>query len=349
MKHWLYIFATFTLMAIFGALAYSVNSENYNAEMLGINFTLPVAVWVVLPMLVLFVFTLAHMFFHGFKNFRQSRKWKKDTATLEDALYWSLVNEPKEKKYAMSELGSSALLLAKSKIDITDNVEGLTPKLSRVVNIICKIKSGVYVDLKEEKMDKVFNPGNPLLVKNRMNRLESDEHFVETVMKSTSEYSEEVRATALCVFSQKQNFEKAHKYRKVYNVKSFLFMLARVDVADNLGLTTAIVSDFVQDLELKCADYIAVAMITKKHFKPDENLLMFRGFQVQEEKAQNSYLYLLFEYELLDQAKAYLGEQDPSEFIKFRALLTLKQENSRYKLEDIIDINSICNETKLYA
>jgi uncharacterized integral membrane protein len=349
MKLWLYIFASLTLMAIFAAMAYAVNSDNFTIEFLGINFNLPIALWMILPMIVLFIFTLAHMFFHGLKNYMQVKKWKKDTLTLEDALYWSLVNEPKEQKYALGDLGSSALLLSKAKIDVSDNVEGLTPRLSRVVNIIRKIKSGEYVDLKEEKMVKVFNPGNPILAKNRMNCLESDDNFVEGVMKSSTGYSKIVQETALEVFAKKQNFDKARKYIKVFDVKNFLTMLKRVNNDDNLGLTVEIVSEFVDVLKLKCSDFIEIAVITKKHFKPEENLLMFRSFQVNDEKAQNAYLYLLFEYELLDQVNTYLSEHDEDDFVKFRALLTLKQEHNRYKLDDIVDIKSICNEAKLYS
>jgi hypothetical protein len=126
-------------------------------------------------------------------------------------------------------------------------------------------------------------------------------------------------------------------------------MLKRVNNDDNLGLTVEIVSEFVDVLKLKCSDFIEIAVITKKHFKPEENLLMFRSFQVNDEKAQNAYLYLLFEYELLDQVNTYLSEHDEDDFVKFRALLTLKQEHNRYKLDDIVDIKSICNEAKLYS
>ena len=55
-----------------------------------------------------------------------------------------------------------------------------------------------------------------------------------------------------------------------------------------------------------------------------------------------------FEYELLEQASNYLDEQEEDEFVKFRALNTLKKEHNKYKLEDIMDIDSICSETKFY-
>jgi len=347
MRLGLYVFATLVLMVIVGGFTYTVNPDHYTLEMMGINFNFPVAVWVVLPMLLLFIFTLIHMFFYGLKNYFMLKKWQKDTGTLEDALYWSLVNEPKEQKYGIPVVGSSALLLGKAYINVSDSVEGLTPRLSRVVNIIQKIKNGEYVDFKEEKMSKVFNAGNPILIQNRLNRLESDDKFIEDVMKSASAYSDVVQAEALEIFARKVNFVKARKYAKVFDVKNFLVMLERVGPEDDLELTSEILTDFVHALDLGCEDFIKIALVTKKYFKPEENLTLFRGFQLKDDKAQNAYLYLLFEYELLDQVATYLNEQEEDEFVKFRALYELKRQHSKYQLEDIIDIHSVCNETRL--
>ena len=226
-------------------------------------------------------------------------------------------------------------------------MEGLTPRLAKVVNIIQKIKNGEYVDFKEEKMAKVFSTGNPILIQNRLNRLESDNKFIEDVLKSTSEYSDIVHAEALETFARKENFVKAQKYAKVFDVKSFLIMLERVTAEDDLELTPEILTGFVKALDLSCQDFIKIVSVTKKYFNPEENLILLRGYQLENSKAQNAYLYLLFEYELLEQVALYLNEQEEDEFVKFRAFYQLKQENTKYKLEEIIDLDSVCNETRL--
>lgn len=348
MRVGLYIFAALVLMGIIGAAAYSINPDHYVLELMGINFSFPVAVWIVLPMFILFLFTLVHMFVYGLKNYFKLKKWHKDTQTLEDAFYWSLVNEPKKQKYGIEDIRNSANLLTKASITVSDNVDGLTPRLSRVVNIIQKIKNGEYIDLKEEKMAKVFQKGNPILMQNRLNFLKTDDNFVEEVMKSTSAYSEAVQAEALDIFARTKNFTQARKYVKVFDIKNFFVMLNRVDSTNDLELTSEILTAFVKALDLTCQDFIQIAYVTKKYFKPEENLLLFRNYQLENNKAQNAFLYLLFEYELLDQVTAYLDEHEKSEFVKFRALHELKQQNSKYILEDIIDISTVCNETRLY-
>jgi len=348
MRLGLYIFASLVLIGIVGGLTYMVNPNFYLLEIMGKNFNFPIAVWFVLPMIVFFVVTLFHMFFYGVKNHLVLKKWKKDTATLEDSFYFSLVGEPREKKYTIDEMGALAALLGKSSIVAHDAVEGLSPKLSRIVNIIQKIKNGDYVDLKELKMSKVFSLGNPILTQNRLNRLNADEKFIEDVMRATSDYSKEVQEMALEMFANKEDFTKARKYVKVFDVNSFLVMLKRITHDDKLGLTNEILTDFVGTLDVKCEDFVTIASITKKYFKPDENLLLFKGYQEKNEKAQNAYLYLLFEYELMEQASRYLDEHHENDFIKFRALYALKKEHTRFKLEDIIDIKSICSDQRFY-
>jgi len=344
MKLGLYTFAALALILLTGAFVYTLELGSYRLDAL--NVTLPISLWIILPALLLFLFTVAHMLFYGVRNYFQIKKWERDTGTLEDALYWSLVNEPKEQKYGMNKMSQSALILGKSSLNISDNVDGLTPRLSKVVNIIQKIKNGEYIDLKEEKMAKVFTQGNPILVKNRLNRLESDEKFVESVMKSTSDYSDEVQKEALKIFATKADFEQARKYAKVFDVENFLHMFNRVSGEDNLKLNKEILTNFIEGLNLSCSDFINIAQVTKKYFKPDENLALFNQYQKDNEKAQNAYLYLLFEYELMDKVGTFLEEQEENEFIKFRALYQLKRQNSKYKLEEIIDIHSVCAKTK---
>ncbi len=342
MRLGLYIFVALILGAIIGATAYTINPNNYIVELLGINFNFPVAVWVILPMAVLLIFTVIHMFFYTMKNYFKLKRWQKDAATLDDALYWSLLNEPKEQKFLMDDMNSSAILLGKSSLTINDSIEGLNNRLSRVVNLLTKINNGEYVDLKEHKMARVFNEGNPHLIQNRLNRLESDSEFVEEVMKSSSKFSKLVRAQALEIFARKETFYKARKYAKVFDVQNFKVMLARANFEEDMGLSAEILNEFISGLKLNCKDFVEIANVTKKQFRPDENLSLFKRYQEENVKAQNAYIFLLFEYELLDEVSAYLDEQEDSEFIKFKALLTLKREHKQFKLEDLIDTDSIC-------
>ena len=344
MRLGLYIFAALTLMGITAALTYTVNPNNYIVEFMGINFNFPVAVWVILPMGLLLLFTVVHMIFYSLKGYFKLKKWQKDALTLDDAFYWSLVNEPKEQKYMMEEVKGSAVLLGKSSLSVHDTVEGLNPRLSKVLNIINKIKSGEYVDLKENKMSKVFSEGNQYLIKNRMNRLQHDPEFVEEVMKSSSQYSKPVQKEALDIFARRETFFKARKYAKIFDAESLHVMLSRAVHEEDMGLSAEILNDFVSALKLGCMDFVKIANVTKKVFSPGQNLALFKEYQEKYPKAQEAYLYLLYDYELLDKASAYLDEHEEHEFLKFRAFHELKKSQKKFKFEDIINVNTICSK-----
>jgi len=344
MRLGLYIFAALTLMGITAALTYAINPNNYIVEFMGVNFNLPVAVWVLLPMGILLLFTAIHMIYYSMKSFFKLKKWQKDASSLDDALYWSLVNEPKEQKYMMDELKGSAVLLGKSSLTVHDGVDGLNARLSRVLNIIDKIKNGEYVDLKENKMSKVFSEGNQYLIQNRKNRLKNDMDFVEEVMKSSSLYSKEVQKTALDIFARKESFSKAQKYAKLFDAENLHVMLSRVVYEEDMGLTAEILNEFVSMLKLNCTDFVKIANVTKRVFSPAQNLALFKEYQSKYPKAQEAYLYLLFDYELIDEASAYLDEHEAHEFLKFRAFNELKKSQKKFKLEDLVTVNTVCSK-----
>jgi len=338
----LYVFAAVTLIGIAGVLTHMVNPNNYIIEVMGIHLDLPVAVWVMIPALIVLLFTVMYMIYHATRRYMRRQKWQRDMASLEDAIYWGLVNEPKEQKYFVDEVKRTAKVLDKANIDLRDGVEGVSDRLAKIINILTKIKNGEYVDLKEHKLHKVFNEGNPYLIQNRLNRLENDPQFVEEVMRSSVKYSNLVRKQALEIFARKATFEEARKYAKQFDVENFFVMLERLDKEEDMEITPQILKEFVSSLKLKCSDFVRMARIVRRHLRPEENLAFFRQLQKENPKAQNAYLYLLFEYELLDEVERYLEEQDDNEFVKFRALLELKRQNQRFKLEDLIDAESIC-------
>ena len=87
-----------------------------------------------------------------------------------------------------------------------------------------------------------------------------------------------------------------------------------------------------------------IADISKKRFSPDENLKLFKAYAGKYNKAQTAYLYLLFDYEMIEKAGEYLNEHDPHEFMRFRALFDLKKEHTKYKITDLMNIKHICND-----
>jgi len=343
MRIGLYTFASLALIGLVAAFAYTINPGNFVYEIAGINLDFPVALWIAIPMLILLVMTLFHMLYHGTKSYFARRKWVRDANELQDALYWSLLKEPKAHHFSIPEIKNGAALLSVSALDVQDSVEGLSDKLGKTINWVKKIQEGEYVDLREKKVAKFLSTDNPLVVRNTLNRLEDNSEFAETVLLSKDEHVPEVVEKALGVLVDKETLFKMRKFAKMLGPKELERLLDRADEGEDVGLTADNVDFVVQQIDLPCRSYMRLARSTIKQLTPDENLALFKKLSTEKEAAQNAYLYLLFQYEMLDEVKAYLEESEEDEFKPFRALYTLKKGKYNYRVSDIISSANVCN------
>jgi len=343
MRIGLYTFASLALIGLIAAFAYTVNPGNFVYEIAGINLNFPIALWIAIPMLILLVATIFHMMYHGTKSFFARRKWTRDANELQDALYWSLLKEPKPHHFSIPEIKSGAALLSVSSLDIVDSTEGLSDKLGKTINWVKKIQEGEYVDLKEKKVAKFLSSSNPLVVHNTLNRLEENAEFAESVLMSKEEHTPEVVSRALEVLVGKESLFKMRKFATMLSGAHLTQMLERADAGEDIGLTVDNVDFLSQNISLKCEEYMRLARSTIKKLTPDENLSLFKKLAGEKESAQNAYLYLLFQYEMLDEVKAYLEESEEDDFKPFRALYVLKKGKYNYRVSDIISSANVCN------
>jgi hypothetical protein len=337
-----YIFLGLIFIGMVGGGVYLLYPGYHSITLMGITLNLPIALWVTLPLLLLFLLTILHMVYHGTRSYFQRRRWVRDAEELQEALYWSLLREPKEHHYSMPAMKEGAPLLGVSHLKVVGNIHGLSDKLMETIEWVKKIEHGEYVDLHSKKVERFLSKENPLLVQNLLNRLDHDRAFAETVLQAREAYAEEVAEKALLRLVQREDISRLSKYIAFMDKRHLEILLDRVDRKEDVGLTPASARIFTERLELECPDYIRLMRTTLKRFTPDENLKLFKELAQETEKAQNAYLYLLFEYEMIDQVAKFLEEHDEMEFKPFRALLILKQEKHNYRIDDLIDAEIAC-------
>jgi len=344
MRLGLYTFASLALIGLIAGFAYTINPGNYVYEIAGINLNFPIALWVAIPMFVLLLMTLFHMMYHGTKSFFTRRKWMRDANELQDALYWALLKEPKAHHFSIPEIKCGAALLSVSSLDVLDSTEGLSDKLGKTINWVKKIHEGEYINLKEKKVAKFLSRSNPIVIQNTLNRLENNVEFAETVLMSKEEYNEEIVAKALNLLVEKESLFKMRKFSGMLNGSYLEILLNRADAGEDIGLTADNMDYLTKNIELKCSEYMRLARTTIKKLTPDENLSLFKKLASEKEAAENAYLYLLFQYEMLDDVKSYLEECEEDEFKPFRALYILKKGKYNYRVSDVISSANVCNE-----
>ncbi|ADV46107.1 hypothetical protein [Nitratifractor salsuginis] len=337
-----YFFTGLIFIVIATGVTYFFYPGYHSITLMGITLRLPVAVWIAIPLLLLFLLTLLHMAYHGSRDYFQRRKWIRDAQELQDALYWSLLREPKEHHYSMPQMKEGAPLLNVSQLYVVGNVHGLSDKLMQSIEWVKKIESGEYVDLKSKKVERFLSKENPLVVRNQLNRIDADPKFAEEVLQARESYDPAVAAKALDTLVARQDLYKLKRFLPMMEKRHFYQLLERVDRKEDIGFTSAMAEVFAKNFSLECPDFIRLLQTALRRFKPDENLALFKKLAKEKEEAQSAYLYLLFEYEMLDEAEKFLEEHDENEFKPFRALLILKREKHHFRIDDLIDPDIAC-------
>ncbi len=337
-----YIFSGLILIAMVAGGVYLINPGEYSVTLMGVTVHLPIAAWVALAMGLLYLLTILHMVYHGTRGYLKRRKLLQDTEEMKDALYWSLLCEPKVHHYSTPQMREGAPLLNVSRLKVDGSVQGLSDKLMRALEWVKKIEAGEYVDLKEKKVERFLSRENPLLIRNQLNRLGKERSFAEEVLQSRESYDESVVKEALERLVAREDFYKIKKYVKFLEKRHLFTLLDRVDAKEEIGFSPEMLVAFMEPLELECKDYMRIARTTLKRFTPDENLALFGKWAKKSDVAGSAYLYLLFEYEMLDSAKQYLEEHDEREFLPFRAFFILKRGKYHFKIDDLLDSEIAC-------
>ena len=337
-----YIISAFALIVAMIGGIYMLYPQSYTITMMGISLNLPIAAWIALPVLLLYFMTILHIAYHSTRTYIQKRKWTKDIESFKDALYLSLLHEPKVHNYSVDKIKEGAVLLNVSTLNVEGNIQGLNPKLAEALETIDEIKSGKYVDLTEKKLDKKLSNDNHWVIKNQINRLHLVDNYVEDVLFAKENYNEAVLKEAMDIALKRLELYKIKKHSSLLREEHFPILIKRLCSKDDNATSLEMLEYFISQFNMDCSKYMMVAKGVVKRFLPDENLTLFKNFIDKDEKAQNSYLYLLFEYEMLEKVQLFLEEHEEYEFKPFRAYLILKKNKTNFKIDDLIDSEIAC-------
>jgi hypothetical protein len=345
MRLGLYTFAALAFAGLVAGFVYTLAPGNYVLEtpIPGMpNLNLPVALWVVLPLLLLILLTILHLLYHGTRNYFARRKWQRDIDTMQDAMYWSLIGEPKEHNYSIPQVSEGASILTNSSLNLAGMPKGISSKLTKTVEWIKQIEDGEYVDLKKSKVERFMSKDNLLLTKNQLNRLDKEPDFADEVLRSRESYSQSIVDAGLRAALEHQTFFKLKKYANLLSFEDITVLLDRADAGEDVGFTQDTMESCIEGKDLSCSQYLRLVSSTIEAFDPDQNLAYFKKLAKEKSNAQSAYLFLLFRYEMVEKAERYLDEHDDNDFVAFRAFLALKKSKYNYKVRDFIVASNAC-------
>ncbi len=328
-----YTLASIVLIAAVGGYVYyMITKDTYTVELLGVNVTLPIAVWIVAPMVLLYLASLFHMLYYGFKGYLQKRRVERDIAKLSDALYWDILKAPKQHAYDDKEIRKIGVVLDQGCEEFSGvDKSQCDERVKEALETIEAIERGEYVDMKKISLEK----SNPYVVKNWLNFLKSEPARAEEILRKPENYDEKVVHEALKSFIESASQQQIEKYRDMMDITLLIHLLDSMkEKADEKpSISLEFIDSLLDSMEVSEEDYLQIAQRLSKLYTPDEVLRFFEKRVAADEKAFKAYIFVLIEFEMLDKANELLQDTARGEYLDFKAFLDLRRAGKHYPME----------------
>lgn len=331
-----YTIAALILMASFGAFVYTyVTQDTTSIDLFGIPLpALSIAVWVVVPVFVLYVASVLHMSFYSLLGSLNLRKYEKDYEKIIDAIVEAyLGKKTRNHTFKTERYTLFGKLLENTKMTPIGNVTGLTgnEKIDGVFKVIEDIKNGEVVDLKPYNLSKE----NELVIQNKRNKYKKGLLTAEAILSNSTKYADLLREEAYVDYVKSASISNILKYKALLTKESLYVVLARVNADDFiLEISNEELLDLMKSLVLTSSDYIKLsAVIDKGGMLPEQRIKLFEMLSDKNEDAMDAYLYTLFDLEMLALADEILDNTQPTEYQNFKAYRALKACNKNFSIE----------------
>ena len=328
-----FIFSVILIVATFG-FAYGLELGEYELSLFGYSLLLPVSVWLILPISLLAVASMAHILWYGVINYFRKRAIEKDYETIIKMIKSDLLEKNEVYKFKTLDFKNLSSILSQLKIDVQENRFSCTDdELNKIVANVQDVKDGKYVSDKTFKV----NENSSLANLNMLNKVNNQIDFAVDVLKKPESFSSNVVIQSFENVLEEKSMTTIKKlYKNIKLDKEMAKKLFEKDAANNeFGFTTEEILKIVKDLEYTKDDYLALAKNYETILKPDQIIALFEKLSSEVEDAIPAYLHVLFEYEMIDKVREVLANTKESEYSPFKALLDLKEAGKHYNLEAI--------------
>jgi len=298
---------------------------------------LPVYVWIVVPTIILFIFTLLHMFYYGIKNYFAKRAILKDVDIIKSIVKKRLLKEKSNDLLSTNDFKDLGEILKELEINLPENFSFHSKDFDEVVNKIKTINEEKYIPLKELEL----SSDNYYYKLNLKNRIKNDSNFAIEVLRSSSKYSKDLVELA---------FDKTLENKPMTIIKKFLSELdldenmikklleKNVAASKEFALSNEELLKYIKQVNYTNEELIKLAKEFKNTLSPDQLIKLYEELSMSDEKYTYAYLYVLFDFQMIDKAKDILASSQPNEYKVYKALLDLRIAGKHYSLDDLVRI-----------
>ncbi len=326
-------FISFGLMflVVMGVVIYSFVGGSYSFSVFNTPIELPIAVWVVLPALLMYIFTILHLIFYGTVGYAKMRKVKNDGETLLQNSKNALLGKVVETEYKTDIFKLPGAVLPLLNVDPKRYADHRVydDGIQDILDVKRKIDEGEVVDLTPFSLKE----DNALVLKNYENKIAIDKNYAQIVLRSSKDKKLCQKAhLAIASFS---SLDEVNKYDIKPTRELFDILIDRVNAKENsLDLSDEAIIVYAKELDFKSKDFVKLAKKLKVKLNPDRLMLLFERLAHEfPAEAGEAYLYVMFELQMVDNAREFLENTSEDEYIKFKYLLFLKDSGKIFDTE----------------
>ncbi len=330
-----YIIASILLIILVFGFAHSLELGEYTFSMLDYSLTLPVAVWIVLPVALLAFVTYLHIIFYGLAKYFRLKAIDSDIDTTFSLIESKLLGKEQKGAFRTKKFKELSSVLNQFDISPTKDIfSSSNEELNKVVSSIQNINSGKYVSEKSIKPQE----NSTLAKQNLINKINEQVDFALDIVKKAENYDSNIVKTAfLKVLSEKSMTTIKKVYKNINFDKELACKFFEKDRENSeFGLENSEIIDIVKNIKLTKNDFVEMAKNYKKSLNPDKIIDLFEKLSNQNEEATTAYLYVLSEFEMIDKLREVLAGTNENEYVVFKALIDLKDAGKHYNLESLL-------------
>lgn len=332
-----YIVASVIFIAAVAAYVFSIAQTDYQITLFDTTLLLPVALWVILPLLVLFVASVFHMIFYGLKGYMVTSSLNKDESNMIKLIKNKLLKKDETIKFKnpiFQELGEIL-----SQVDVQISSDDFTSKNSEINDLaksLIEIKNQKFVSLNYK-----LNANNEIAIANNINKINEQADWAIEVLKKSANYTQkEIEAAFTKVLNDKSMTTLKKILPNLKLSKAMIQELFKKDSAQaEFSLSSEELIKYIKQTELNKQEFLEIAKLYKTSLTPDEIIGLFEELSNTNEAALDAYVYILFEYEMIDKIRDIFSSTSSDELTAFKALLELKDSGKQYTLDSICYYN----------
>ena len=327
MKIKLFVFASIVYMIVLGAFIFTITSENYTLNIGSYSLTLPVVIWFLLPIFVLFVVALTHMSFYGFLRYLKYKHFFDDAAEFESFVNALLLQKPAPLRFKTQEFKHAAELTQSLQ---THKKLPNAPKFNEIIDILNELDEGKGVNLKKFKLEN----DNGLAMKNEKNRIASDLAYAYGRIKNKKEFEDENDELAFNAVLANGTKEQILSLKLPKNSAHSLALVKRFENG-SLELSPNEYESIVSSTSFDEKAYIELAKMSVKKLNPDALLTIFKRLKNTHIEALRAYLFILADLSMFDELRLEIGN-DKTHFNDFKIVLLAREKNLKIDLNHLI-------------